>query len=140
MSKFLATIISPEKTLFEGEVDKLVLPTDSGQIGILANHAPLVSKISHGGAIIKNDNKEDTLVLFGGFVHVLSDRSVIVLADSAYHIDEVNEKEAQEAKDRAEKLLVTKEVRDDKIRFAEIQSELIKSITALKVLRKYRKK
>jgi F-type H+-transporting ATPase subunit epsilon len=140
MSKFLATIISPEKTLFEGEVDELILPTENGQIGILANHAPLVSKISHGEAIIKNNSKDDALVLFGGFVHVLSNKSVIVLADSAFHIQEINEKEAQAAKERAEQLLVTKEVRDDKARFAEIQSELIKSISALKVLRKYRKK
>lgn len=140
MTKFQATIISPEKTLFEGEIDELVLPTENGQIGILANHAPLVSKISHGEAMIKNGSSNEALVLFGGFVHVLSDRSVIVLADSAFHIQEINEKEVQEAKERAEKLLVTKEVRDDKVRFAEIQSELFKSITALKALRKYRKK
>lgn len=140
MIKFQATIISPDKTLFEGDVQELILPTENGQIGILANHAPLVSKLSYGEAIIKDGNKEDTLVLFGGFVHVLSNRSTIVLADSAYHIDDINEKEAQAAKERAEQLIVTKEVRDDKARFAEIQAELIKSIASLKVLRKYRKK
>ncbi|NTU69809.1 ATP synthase F1 subunit epsilon [bacterium] len=140
MNKFSATIISPEKTLFEGEIEELLLPTENGQIGILPNHAPLVSKIAHGEAVIKNGSSKDALVLFGGFVHVLNDRSVIVLADSAYHIEEINEKEAQAAKERAEQLLVTKEVRDDKTRFAEIQSELLKSITALKALRKYRKK
>ena len=140
MSKLLTTIISPEKTLFKGDIDGLILPTENGQIGILPNHAPLVSRLQYGEAIIKNGSKKETLVVFGGFVHILNNRSVIVLTDSAFHIDEINEKEVEAAKQRAEQLMQTKEVRDDHARFAEIQAELIKSITSLKILRKCRKK
>lgn len=72
-------IITPEKSLYDGKADLVTVPGTSGSIGILNNHAPLVSSLSKGEVKIVLDNKEEFFKIDGGVVEVLKN-SVVVLA------------------------------------------------------------
>jgi F-type H+-transporting ATPase subunit epsilon len=72
-------IITPDKSLYDGKADLVTVPGTSGFIGILNNHAPLVSSLSKGEVKIVLDNKEEFFKIDGGVVEVLKN-SVVVLA------------------------------------------------------------
>lgn len=72
-------IITPDKSLYDGKADLVTVPGTSGSIGILNNHAPLVSSLSKGEVKIVLDNKEEFFKINGGVVEVLKN-SVVVLA------------------------------------------------------------
>ena len=64
-------IVSPERTLFSGEIEKVELPGTKGRFEVLVNHAPLVSTLT-AGRIVYSDNqgKEQVLEILGGFVEI----------------------------------------------------------------------
>ena len=72
-------IIRPESTLFSGEATLVVVPGIDGQIGILNNHAPLVSSLVKGVVKVKHNDKEDLFDIPGGVVEV-SLNKITVLA------------------------------------------------------------
>ena len=72
-------IITPDSTLFNGEATLVVVPGIDGQIGILNNHAPLVSSLVKGVVKVKYNDKEDLFDIPGGVVEV-SLNKITVLA------------------------------------------------------------
>lgn len=138
MANLSLKITSPERVLLEEDATEIIVPTTSGQLTILPNHATLVSELTSGEMIIRNGKEEKIAIVFGGFLHVRENNKIIILADSAEHLHEVTEKEAEEAKKKAEAFM--QEVIDDKERFADAQAELIKSLTRLNIARKHRGK
>ena len=72
-------IITPDKSLYDGKADLVTVPGTSGSIGILNNHAPLVSSLSKGEVKIVLGNKEEFFKIDGGVVEVLKN-SVVILA------------------------------------------------------------
>ena len=72
-------IITPDNELFSGEVDSVVVPGSDGLIGILNNHAPLVSSLKCGKVKVNNGDKEQFFEVNGGVVEVLKNK-VIILA------------------------------------------------------------
>ena len=73
-------ILSPDKTLFEGEADSLVLPGKEGSFGILENHAPMIATLGKGQVKLVKNGKEEFFEVNGGVVEVVKNR-VIVLSD-----------------------------------------------------------
>jgi len=97
-------IVTPEKKVLSETVDAVTIPTASGEIGVLQNHAPLISALrsgilsyTHGGAI-------ERMVIAGGFVEV-SQNNVSILADVAETAGEINIENARAERDAAEKEL-----------------------------------
>ena len=72
-------IISPDKSLYEGQADLVTVPGTNGSIGILNNHAPLVSSLKKGEVKIILNEKEEFFNIEGGVVEV-SKNKVVVLA------------------------------------------------------------
>ncbi len=72
-------IISPEKKLFEGEASSIVVPAVDGSLGILDNHAPLISALKKGVVEIKG-NTNTEFPINGGVVEVLTNK-VVILAE-----------------------------------------------------------
>lgn len=81
-------VVTPEKKVVEAEVDSVTVPTASGEVGILPNHAPLISALKPGILSYSAKGSGDKLVVAGGFVEVSND-TVAVLADSAETADEI---------------------------------------------------
>jgi F-type H+-transporting ATPase subunit epsilon len=72
-------IITPDSTLFDGKADMVVVPGTDGLIGILNDHAPLVSALTNGSVKVKSDGQEQLFEVSGGVVEVLKNK-VIILA------------------------------------------------------------
>jgi len=93
-------IITAEASLYEGDVDALAAPGTEGQLGILPNHAALLAVLQPGELRYRLGGTETSLVVSGGFIEVGGNR-VMVLADAAEHVDEIDEARAEEARARA---------------------------------------
>ena len=71
-------ILTPDKTLFTGEVDSITVPGSKGQFQILNNHAALVSSLDKGKVKVKSGNEEQMFEIKGGVIEVLKNKIVIL--------------------------------------------------------------
>jgi F-type H+-transporting ATPase subunit epsilon len=99
-------IITPERKVYDDEVDMVIAPGSEGYLGILPHHTPLLTGLGRGEFRVKKGGVEETLAVFGGFMDVRGDR-VVVLTDIAEHSDEIDEQREQEARERAQRALET---------------------------------
>ena len=82
-ANFNLEILTPEKTVYSGHAVSLVAPGESGYLGILANHAPLITKLKEGKVVLKKET-EETLIFHSkgkGFLEVTKNK-VLLLADA----------------------------------------------------------
>ena len=127
-------IVTSEKTVFEGEVDMVTVPGSAGVMGILANHAPVLSTLKPGELRVKRGNQFDEYAVGGGFVDI-HDNKVIILADSAERADEIDAARAAAARKRAEDLLRTPpSAKEDLFR---LETALRRSQVRLNVARRF---
>jgi F-type H+-transporting ATPase subunit epsilon len=97
-------IVTAEREVFSDEVDEVVAPGVEGQLGILPHHAPLMTTLLPGELLVKKGGEEFYLAISGGFIEVRPDR-IIILADAAERVEEIDIARAEEAKRRAEQRL-----------------------------------
>lgn len=97
-------IVTPEKKVLTETVDAVTVPTASGEVGILTNHAPLISSLKPGVLSYTKAGATEKMVIAGGFIEVSAD-SVSILADVAETADEINVEAAKAERDAAEKEL-----------------------------------
>lgn len=107
MNSLFVEVVTVEKTIFSGEVDYLGIPAEDGDIGILPDHASLMTLVRFGELVIRYNNKEEYFALLGGFAEV-NQNKVVILADACERIDSINEKRAQEAQVKAGERIATK--------------------------------
>ena len=101
-------IITAEREVFSGTVDALVAPGIAGQLGILPNHAPLMTILQPGELTVRSDGAESYLALSGGYMEVLGN-TVIILADTAEDVDEIDEARAQQAIEQAQQRIASRQ-------------------------------
>lgn len=102
---FKLSIVSPEKTLYEDMVESLIVPGTAGYLGVLSNHAPLITSLTIGKIEIRDANKiEKTAAISGGFLEV-SANTATILADSVEFAEEVDLSRAESALKRAQERL-----------------------------------
>lgn len=97
-------IVSQDRMVFEGDVDIVVLPGEAGEMGILPNHAPLLSTLRLGFLKVRVRGEEQVFAVAGGVVEVQPD-IVTVLADAAENVMEIDVARAEAARRRAEEFL-----------------------------------
>lgn len=97
-------IVTPEKKVFDDSVDSVTVPTATGEVGLLPNHAPLISALKPGVLAFAVKGQTEKMVVAGGFVEVNSNK-VSVLADIAETADEVDVEAAKADREAAEKAL-----------------------------------
>ena len=107
---------------------------NNGDITVLARHTPYVGVLKPGEIIIKKDGKEEPFACTGGILEITPEKTVI-LADSAVRSEEIDEAEAQKAKEQAEKLMAGKlESRES----AEVMASLERALLHLNIAQKRR--
>lgn len=99
-STFRLKIATPERPLLDKEVSEAQIPAETGYLGILPDHAPLLAELGSGLLRYKTGGKEESLIVHEGFIEVLPDY-VRILATSAESISDVNVQRAQAAYERA---------------------------------------
>ena len=126
-------ITTPEREVYNGQVDQVTIPTRTGEITVLPEHIPLVAILVPGELVIKKDKEEISLAVSSGFIEVLPDK-VTILADTAELAEEINEQAVEEAHKRA--LDLQKEKRFDAEEYAALAAQIERELVRLKVARK----
>lgn len=132
--KLNVDILTPQTQVFSGEADEVVVPTVTGELGILPNHASLLTQIMPGELRVKTGTKTQLIAILGGYLEV-NKNQVNILGDYAVRAEDIELAKAEQAKIRAEKAMAEKVSQED---IANLRGELIKSILELKVARRHR--
>jgi F-type H+-transporting ATPase subunit epsilon len=137
MSTIDIEIVSAEQTVFTGKASFVSLPGENGELGILAGHTPLISKIKPGTVYIEtSEDKHEYVFIAGGILEVQPNK-ITVLADTAIRGDDLDEAKAQEAKARAQEAIDNKNASLD---IAKAQSELMVAAAQLAAIARLRNK
>lgn len=105
MATLSVEIVTNERIVFsETDVEMVSAPGSSGVLGILPHHAPLVTTLSAGELRVRKGGVDQAMVVFGGFMEVTPDK-VIVLADVAEKVEEIDLQRAEQARKRAEEAI-----------------------------------
>jgi F-type H+-transporting ATPase subunit epsilon len=107
---FLLNIVTPGKIFYEEEVSSLIAPGVEGYLGVLTDHAPLITSLVPGKLTVKKDSKNSEVVLAvcGGFLEVLKNK-VVILADAVEFAKDIDFERAEKALKRANQRLKSKE-------------------------------
>lgn len=133
---FHVSVVSPDQSLYDGDVVRIVVTAETGELGILADHIPLMASLKPGQVRLTMENDgEEVIYVSGGFIEV-QPRQTIILADVAERAEDLDEKTVKQAKQRAEQLIDG----DGKgIDCTRIQIELAQLTAQLAAIRRNRK-
>lgn len=130
-------IISQDRIVYQGDALRVDLPGADGEMGILPNHAPLLTLLQFGVINVQTINGNLLFTVAGGVVEVQPDE-INVLADSAENVDEIDISRAQAAQARAEELMKTTPQMDAE-RYESLKAALKRSNLRIDAARRYRK-
>jgi F-type H+-transporting ATPase subunit epsilon len=124
-------IVTPEARVYSDTIETVVIPTTTGEVGILPGHIPLLTQIEHGELRVTKDGQISLLAVSGGFAEVEGDH-VHVLAEHAITLEKIDEQAVVEALKRAEEQLKAAKDMDPKeyehlqslVRYSGIQLDL----------------
>jgi F-type H+-transporting ATPase subunit epsilon len=137
MATLHVDVVSAEGSIFSGEAKFVALPGESGELGILPRHTPLITRIKPGAVRIeKADSNEEEFVFVAGGILEVQPGTVTVLADTAIRGKDLDEAKASEAKRQAEEAL--KNAKSD-IDLAKASSELAVMAAQIQAIQKLRK-
>jgi len=101
LPKLKFDIVTAERMVYSDDVDVVIAPGVEGQLGILPNHASLLTMLQPGELVVRKEGEETEMFVSGGFLEVMQNR-VTLLADVAERAEEIDIARAEEAKRRAE--------------------------------------
>lgn len=130
MKTMQVNVVTPDGTVFEGQVEMVSVKTTEGEIGIMPMHLPLVSPLAIGAVRITKDNKKELIAVSGGFVEVRPDE-VNILAESAELPSQIDIARARAAKERAERRL--QQAKQENIDYHRAELALKRALNRLKV-------
>ena len=131
-------IVSQDRTVFQDDVDIVVLPGASGEMGILPHHAPVLTTLKFGVIKVRRQGREDLFAVAGGVAEV-QPTIVTVLADAAENIEDIDIVRAKAAKKRAEDALANLSPESDRDVYLVMEAALRRSNLRLDVVRRYSK-
>jgi F-type H+-transporting ATPase subunit epsilon len=136
MKTFNLEIVTPERIVYQDEVEYLSAPGKMGTLGILPNHAALFTALSQGELKIKKNGEDIFMSIGGGFLEVTQNQ-VQVLVTRAVNADKLNEQEIMAAKKQAEEALKNKPSGKD---LSQAQALYRQSLVDLSVLRRRKRR
>ncbi|HEY49219.1 MAG TPA: F0F1 ATP synthase subunit epsilon [Dehalococcoidia bacterium] len=136
MPKVTFEIVTAERIVYTDDVDVVAAPGIEGQLGILPQHAPLMTMLQPGELMVRKDGEEQSIFVSGGYLEVQGNK-VTVLADTAERAEEIDTERAEEARRRAERRMA---LPPDQVDHARAQAALLRSLVRLKVAQKGRKR
>ncbi|MGB2697439.1 MAG: F0F1 ATP synthase subunit epsilon [Candidatus Zixiibacteriota bacterium] len=126
------SIVTPEKKFYEDEVNSLIAPGSLGYLGILTDHAPLLTELVPGKLTLKDSQgKEKIFAISGGFLEVLKN-NVTILADAIEPAEGIDFKKAEEALKRANERLKS---RDENVDVPRAEFALTRALNRIKIFK-----
>jgi len=127
--KLFLSLVTPKMELVtDAEVDQVNIPGFDGDMGILPNHAPLLTLLRPGRFSYQKGDEETELVVSEGYAEVTADR-ITILAESAEFLHEIDHDRAEIARAAAEKLLEKADL--EGAAFKEAQDKLFRALARL---------
>ena len=120
-------VIAPDKTVWDSQANEVILPSTTGQLGILTGHAPLLSALDIGVMRVRSDKGWVPIALMGGFAEV-EDNEVTILVNGAEKGDTIDKEAARAAFTKAQE-------RFTQVENSENRQEKIQATQALKKAR-----
>lgn len=131
-------VVTPQGTIFDNEkVDSITIPTKEGIITVLDEHVPLISIMAAGELEVCSGDTIEVFAISGGVLEVQQESIVNIMADTAERASEINLEEAEAAYKRAQEYL-EKQLHQQDVDFAALQSVIEKELARVNVARKYR--
>ncbi len=126
------TVVTPERIVFEGDAESISVMTSMGEITVLPHHVPLLALMKAGEMRVREGSNEELLATSTGMFEVRQDGSVVVLADTAERIDELEISAIEEAKQRAEAALIEARNQND-VMYADAAAHLERELARYRV-------
>ena len=123
-------IISPKEKVFSTEAKQVVLPTESGEIGLLTGHIPLVTQLKLGALKVINESSKEAFAIQGGFAQLVSDK-ISILTDEAIAASDLEASAIEASINALEKQLASaesaseKEILTKRLKFYQLQESLL---------------
>ena len=123
-------IISPKEKVFSTEAKEVVLPTESGEIGLLTGHIPLVTQLKLGALKVINESRQEAFAIQGGFAQLVSDK-ISILTDEAIAASDLEASAIEASINAVEKQLASAESASEKesltkrLKFYQLQESLL---------------
>lgn len=136
MSKIKFKIVTPERVVYENDVDQATIPTTGGQITVLPNHIPLMSLLLAGELLLKKNQEDIPIAVSSGFIQV-NNNEIVILADTAERAEEIDEARAEEARVRAQKLMQEVKNKED-VQYTALVAKMEREVARLNVARRRR--
>ncbi len=106
-------VVTPERIVYEADIDSISVMTEQGEITVLPNHVPLTTVLMPGEMRLKINGAETYLAVSTGFLQVRPGNEIVVLADTAERAEELELEKIEQARERASALLFEKRRVDD---------------------------
>ncbi len=130
---FKLSVVTPEKILFEREVRSIIAPGSEGYLGVLTDHAPLITPLIPGNlTVVGEDHQKTEYYVSGGFLEV-SGNVATILADAIETAEEIDIERARQAEIRAKERLSHRS--DSEIDTARAETALARAFNRLKATR-----
>ncbi|MFA6018282.1 MAG: ATP synthase F1 subunit epsilon [Patescibacteria group bacterium] len=129
------TVATPERIVYEGDADSISVMTGMGEITVLPHHAPLLALLKAGEMRVKHNGTEELLATSTGMFEVRQDGTVVVLADTAERIDELELAAIEAAKARAQEAIKAMRNKND-VSYADAAAHLERELARYRVAMK----
>lgn len=107
-------VIAPDQVVWNAEAEEIILPSSTGQLGILKKHIPLLTALDIGVMRVKIEKEWQPIILLGGFAEVDNDK-ITILVNGAEEVNEINLNDAQNELEQATNILTEAKTNKEKI-------------------------
>ena len=130
-------IVSAETEIFSGTVTEVYAPAEMGEVGIMAHHAPLITKMKPGEVRVVDQHGDTESFFVNGGILEVQPHVVTILSDTAMRAADLDEAAALEAKAKAEAAMADKKTDYD---YARARAELVEAVAQIETIKKLRKR
>jgi F-type H+-transporting ATPase subunit epsilon len=130
-------IVSQDRMVYEGPADIVIVPGVDGDMGILPNHAPLLSTLKYGILKLRYQGQEEDFAISGGIIEV-QPNIITVLANAAENVEEIDVSRAEAARQRAEEMLESPPSSMGTDEYLAMEAALRRSQLRLEAVKRYR--
>ena len=130
MKTIKVNVVTPDGSVFDSDVEMVSTKAQSGELGVLPGHIPLVAPLEIGSVRLKKEGKTELVAVSGGFLEVRPDQ-VTILAQAAELATDIDVERALRAKERAEQRM--QEAHQEDVDFRRAQLALRRAINRLAI-------
>nr|YP_009393106.1 ATP synthase CF1 subunit epsilon [Bostrychia moritziana]ARW61668.1 ATP synthase CF1 subunit epsilon [Bostrychia moritziana] len=126
-------VIAPDKIVWDADAEEIILPSSTGQLGILTGHIPLLTALDIGVMRVRINKEWKPIILLGGFAEV-NNNIVTILVNGAETISEINVEEAKNNLQEATNSLTQAQTNKEKIEATQLIRKAKAKVQAANVL------